>query len=436
MSESRFNLKKNILNQFFSFSLSLVLTFLTYRILISRSGIEAVGTWSLLMAWTSVIRLGDIGLAAATIRFVARHDLQHEEGIVRDTIETGILANSGIFGLLNFVGWVLLSWGLPYLVHSEHLVEGEALLPWLFLLSFLGNLAWIIMGSMQGLHMGYVSSRLFIMGNLVQLVLALLLIPPYGMYGLAWAQIAMNVVVILVGWILLRRWVPSMGWLPYRFCRDRFREMLGYSVRAQFAGTVSNLFEPMSKFLISIFGDAALQGIYELAYKTVMLPRTVVLNSTQAFMPAFSYQVKADPAASHALYGRFKKRTTQASVAVGLAICAGAPVAAWLWFGHIEYRYWAFSVILAFGILTALINSPGASIGFATGNLRNNITMALATLVGTFLMGLVAGRAFGPYGVVAAVSIGTAVGSIVLRFLNERMLREGEISPSRQRAEA
>ena len=153
------------------------------------------------------------------------------------------------------------------------------------------------------------------------------------MYGLAWAQIAMNLAVTLVGWLLLHRWVSSLGWIPYRFSRDRFREMLGYSLRAQFSSTVSNLFEPMTKFLVSIFGDAALQGIYELAFKTVMLPRTVVLNSAQAFMPAFSYQVKNDRVESHVLYERIKKRTTQASLVVGIAICMGAPVASWLWFG-------------------------------------------------------------------------------------------------------
>ncbi|KFI27023.1 hypothetical protein CDV50_10965 [Haematobacter massiliensis] len=424
MTEARFNLRKNVLHQAFSFAVSLALTFLTYRILIERSGIEAVGTWSLLLAWTSLIRLGDLGLATATLRFVARHDLDHEQEVIRDTIETGILSNSAIFGLLNLLGWLILTWALPYLVSADHLAEGEALLPWLFLLSFLSNLSWIVLGSLQGLHAGYVAARLSVAGNILQLLLALLLIPAFSLLGLAWAQIAMHLALAIVGWLLLHHWVPSAGWVPYHFNRERFREMLGYSLRAQVASTLSNFFEPATKLLVSLFGDAALQGIYELAYKTVMLPRSVVMASIQASMPAFSYQTKTDPEASRALYRRILRRTAQVTVAVGVAICLGAPVASWLWLGHVDLRYWAFTVILTLGILTALLNAPGASIGFVTGNLRHNIWTALATLALTFALGFVIGQIFGPYGTVAAISAGTGLGSIILRRMNERFLHQ------------
>mgnify|MGYP006985645327 FL=1 len=110
------------------------------------------------------------------------------------------------------------------------------------------------------------------------------------------------------------------------------------------------------------------------------------------------------------------------TAAVGAAICLGAPVASWLWLGHVDLRYWAFTVILTLGILTALVNAPGASIGFVTGHLRHNIWIAVATLAFTFALGFLMGRIFGPYGTVTAISVGTGLGSMILRRLNERLL--------------
>ena len=42
-----------------------------YRVLLARLGAEQVGVWSLLMAWLSLVRIADLGLPGAIVRFLA-----------------------------------------------------------------------------------------------------------------------------------------------------------------------------------------------------------------------------------------------------------------------------------------------------------------------------------------------------------------------------
>lgn len=424
MSEARFNLRKNVLYQAFSFAVGLALTFLTYRILIDRNGIEAVGTWSTLIAWTALVRIGDAGMANATVRFVGQHDIATDPEIIRVTIETGILANTAIFAILNLLGWLVLSFFLPDLVTAEHLEESRTLLPWLFLISTLANMTWVILGSLQGLHAGYVSARLTVAGNVLQLLLALVLIPSLGLLGLAWSQVAMYAALSIVGWFILRARAGIAGFLPYHFGWQRFREMLTFSVAVQVNNGLSALFEPMAKILVSRFGGAASQGLFELAYKTVSLPRNMIVTGVYAAVPALTFQLRDNPEAARTLYDQSRRHAVRA--ALGAMICValfGAPIASWMWMGHLQADYWVYVVLLALGTAVSIAGAPAYFLGQASGKMIYNIVAAALTLAVSLPLGLLGGMAFGVTGVIAALSVGIAFSGAVIKMLNERILR-------------
>ena len=85
-----FNLKRNMVSAVFAFVINIGLVFLSYRLVIRQGGLEVIGLWSTLYAWTTMIRIGDAGMANASLRFIALCNPQTEGEKLRDYLETGI----------------------------------------------------------------------------------------------------------------------------------------------------------------------------------------------------------------------------------------------------------------------------------------------------------------------------------------------------------
>ena len=73
---------------------SSVAFFLLYRYLLDQLGVAQLGVWSLVLATTSVSRIGDLGLSAGVVKFVAQALAQGDaRRVVRRVVE--LLASTG-----------------------------------------------------------------------------------------------------------------------------------------------------------------------------------------------------------------------------------------------------------------------------------------------------------------------------------------------------
>src|SRR5690242_15638942 len=70
--------------------------FLLFRYLYERLGIEQIGVWSLVLATTSVSRIGELGLSAGVIRFVAQALGRRDEVRAAEVIQT-VVVTLGLF---------------------------------------------------------------------------------------------------------------------------------------------------------------------------------------------------------------------------------------------------------------------------------------------------------------------------------------------------
>src|SRR5690606_12073648 len=107
------NLRRNVVYAVAEVGISAALLFLSYRLIIWQGGLTILGLWATLYAWTTLIRVGDLGMAGTTVRFVALYDVRTEPERVRQYLETGILSQTalylvlavaGYFGLAPFIG--------------------------------------------------------------------------------------------------------------------------------------------------------------------------------------------------------------------------------------------------------------------------------------------------------------------------------------------
>src|SRR5271165_2491820 len=77
--------------------------FVLFKYLFVKIGIEQIGVWSLVLATTSVSRVGELGLSAGVVRFVAQARANDNERRAEDVVQTVAIT------LCIFMGGVLLA---------------------------------------------------------------------------------------------------------------------------------------------------------------------------------------------------------------------------------------------------------------------------------------------------------------------------------------
>jgi O-antigen/teichoic acid export membrane protein len=417
----RINLRKNVSFSVAEFGINALLLFVGYRLVIEQSGIEAIGVWSSLYAWANLVRLGDPGVAAAAPRFLALWDVTRMQKRVRAYAETALLTNVAQYGLLSALAYVAMSVTTRTLVGAAHEAEAAAVLPLLIIGFFLMNVSGAILATLQGLHIGYLRAKLSVAGTIIQLVAVVVLVPKWGLQGFAWAQILQHGILIPLGWHAVRIPLDSAV-APIRFSRKAFRDMLSYSIRAQLVNISNGLVEPVSKLLVGHFGGMATQGLYELAYKTVLIPRNLVVTAITSSSPAVTALFRENRQHLAELYARAFRTTVLVMGAVAVVTIALAPGAAVLWLGSTNDTYHLYVLLLSAAFIGNVIGAPGYVLGMASGRMRNNIITTVATLAFLIFAGWPSGLLFGGTGAVAVSAVAIGAGGIAIWRLNRQLL--------------
>lgn len=395
------NLRKNVRYSVVEFIVNMTLLFFSYRLLIKTGGVEVVGVWATLYAWTAVIRIGDAGVASAAARFVALRDVDVQRAEVRTYAETAMLTNIAQFTILALVGYIALSAFLEAIVGTQHTSVARSVLPLMMTSFVLANVSGTTLAVLQGVHLGFRRSQLSVLGTSVQLVAVLVLVPIYGLMGLALAQILQHLVTGVIGWLVVRRLLVA-AIFPYRFSVAAFKDMLGYSIKAQAVNVANGLVEPISKIIVGHYGGMAVQGIYELAYKTVLVPRNLMGVAVASTMPAMARCYASDRPQLAIIY----RNTFRWSV-IGMGSAAGmlvafSPIPSYLWLRELNHTYMAYVAIIAAGFLLNAVGVSSYVISLATGKFRGTMIATVSTILFLVAFGPFAGIYFGGLGAVVA----------------------------------
>lgn len=427
MSE-KFRVKFNVITSVVSFGINIALTFVTYRLVVWVGGLKALGLWSSLMAWIFIVRLGDVGMTTASVRFIAKCNPVDQIDKIRTYYDTALIMNIVIFSLLSILGYYFFCINISRIIVSGYKDQVAALdiMPLLFMGFFVSNLSGLVLSGLTGLHRGYLSALLGILGSLTQLSVVLWALPKFGLAGLALALIAQHALVIISGWALFlattgQKNISLSTILPTHFSMSALREMLSFSLKSQAANLINGLFEPLSKIIIGRAAGLEILGLYELAYKTASLSRNVIVSGVQAIVPTLTRLLSENVEAARALVVASERRLTKTLALSSLVVVASLPVISWLILSRIDNRYLIFSVIMIVGFLGNSMGAAGyvlcVSAGRAELLLRtsgiNIFTVALLTSILTPF--------FGYNGGVLAVGISLAIGGAYVKYLSQRI---------------
>lgn len=395
---------------------------LVYRLVIAHASLEQLGVWSLLLAGSAMLRVGDVSGAGALSRFVAMKSPDAGPGHIRNVVHTVMLTSLCLNAALALVFYMLAPLFLPKVIAPEYMGEALALLPFVVGTMVLGSLSIAVTSAIDGAQRADQRAMVFIVAALIFLISSWLLIPKYGVVGFGVAQLVQQIVILVLGWHVLRRHVSDLGWVPFHWRRDVFGETAGFAIKLNAIGIVGLLFEPLVKFAFNHTGGPGLVAIYELASRLVVQVRGFVIAAATPLIPAFAAHSDRGDLVFRRTLDSSVRFISVAGVGVALGAVFGAPLVSVVVLEKLSPEVLIMSIMLTLGWAINVLAIPfyfaAQGQGFLRWNFASHVLIAASVLVGVFLPVSV----FGHDGLLVSIVFGLVLSTPVVIVGNSRLL--------------
>jgi O-antigen/teichoic acid export membrane protein len=388
--------------------------FVLFRYLFDRIGIAQIGVWSLVLATTSVSRIGELGLSAGVVRFVAQARGHSDEKRAEDIVQTVAITLCVFMGVLLLALYPVCVFFLGKFISPNDYALAVSILPYALTSLWVMVLVSVFSGALDGCQR--IDLRCIVMGasHLGYLGLVFILTPRYGLKGVAAAQLCQSVGLLIATWWCLKFLIKGLPLVPLRWNRRVLQEMMGYGVSFQFISIMNMLFEPVAKALISKYGGLQSLGYYEMANKLILQGRAVIVEASRVLVPSIASLKSIDEGEASQLFARSYEITFYVAVIfygiLGIALTAICLI----WLGRYERIFIQFALLLDVAWFVNTLIGPAYFSNLGSGALRANlVSHVIMTLVGS-LFGYQLGLVLGGIGVVMGTALGLISGSLFL----------------------
>ncbi len=389
-----------------------------FRLVVTDLGVAAVGAWSLVAATLSFSSIADIGLGGALMRFVPTALSRGREDDAVSYVQTSLISIGLLYLAILALAGPLFGFVLSLSVPDADKPLVMQILPYSLVAFWLGNVATVFLFGLASVQRYDLRSAIVIGGMVVQFATAILLIPHLGLVGLVWAQIVQNVMLIGCGFFVLKRKLPGLPWLPFRFSTPHFREMLRYGVNLQMFSVASFLFEPTAKLILSNFGGLSWVGYYELATRAARQVRTLVVNASRVLVPAVAQVHERNQASALSIYQRASDLTWLLAWPVMGTLAALTPALSQFWLGREDRLFIVTALLLIAGWTVNLVCAPSYFMALGIDRMKWNLIGWGIISSTNVVLGVICGKLFGGLGVIAATAGALGLGSAALLFGN------------------
>ena len=402
--------------------------FILYRYLLANLGIARVGVWSVVMATVSTSRLGQLGFSGSVVKYVAKYVALSDNLRVRNTLQTGLITIAVMVAALGLVAYPAFGWLLHLVVPIGGLHDALELLPYALVSLWVNAVAGVIQSGLDGCQRIDLRAYLMMLGSGLFLGLALVLVPGYGLIGLACAQILQGLFLVAFGWYLLRRSMPVLPIFPLYWSRRHFIEMLGYGANFQLISLMQMLYEPTTKLLLTNFGGLSVTGYYEMASRMVTQFRTLLASGNQVLVPVIAEIQELNQQETVEIYKKsYRLMFFLAAPFYGLLI-ALTPFVSDIWIGHYEPVFVISTILLLGAYWINTLTVPSYFVYLGTGRLRWNclghIIMGILNLILGYWLGIFIGSTGPVWAWAIALTVGSMTTAIAYHLENRIQLTE------------
>ena len=390
-----------------------VILFFLYRYLLQKIGAEKLGVWSLVLASTSVTRVANLGLSGSVVKFVAKYSARNDLQSVSRVIQTTFITVGLLVGVVLLVIYPLAPNVLAFALEPSAMLDALSILPYAFLSVWFSMLYMVYMGALDGLQRIDIRSAIMMAGALLQAVLAVILVRKLGLVGLALSQVIQYVVLLLVSFLVLRRFI-HLPLIPYQWDRVLFREMLGYGVNFQIISITVMLYDPVTKGLLARFGGLAMVGYYEMANRLVVQIRGLITAANQVLVPTIADLKERASEDIRRVYSNSVRVIFFVAIPTFAALIVAAPAISVAWLGNREPIFIVAIYVLAIGWAANTLSGPAYFAYLGIGTLRWNTVAHVLIGVLNVVLGLFLSVLLGGMGAILGWMAALICGSLLL----------------------
>jgi O-antigen/teichoic acid export membrane protein len=373
-----------------------------------------LGIWSLVLATTSATQVANLGLSGSVVKFVAKYVARNEDKNVSGVIQTAGISLGVIIGFVLLAGYPLIKWVLDLVLPHSSLGFALNILLYALFSLWLAAITGIFQSGLDGLQRIYIRNLLVMGGSIFFALLCLAFAPKYGLIGLAFAQIINNSTILIISWILIKRFLPVLPIIPYQWNKDIFKEIINYGINFQIISVATMLYDPVTKALLSKFGGLSMVGYYEMANKMILQFRALIVSANQVLVPAIADLKEKAPEKIQAVYMTSYKLLFYLSSPLFSLMVAFIPTISRIWIVHYEKIFIIFGILLTIGWLLNIFAGPAYFANLGTGKLRYNVISHIIIGLLNAGLGFLLGIFYGGIGVVIGWVISLSIGSSVI----------------------
>jgi len=388
--------------------------FILYRFLLNTIGVEQLGIWALILATTSITQVANFGLSGSVVKFVAKYVARNEDKNVSGVIQTAGISLGVIIGFVLLVGYPLIKWVLGLVVPLSSLELALTILPYALFSLWLATIASVFQSGIDGFQRIYIRNLLMMGGSIFYVLLCFILAPKHGLIGLAYAQIINNSTILIISWILIKRFLPVLPIIPYQWNKAIFKEIINYGINFQIISVTAMFYDPVTKALLSKFGGLSMVGYYEMANRMVQQFRALIVSANQVLVPAIADLQEKNPERIRSVYLTNYNLLFYLALPLYTLIIISTPLISEIWIGHYEKIFIIFGTLLAIGWFLNTLATASYFANLGTGALRWNVIGHIAIGILNALLGITLGFLFYGYGVVIAWVVALSLGSAVI----------------------
>ena len=390
--------------------------FFLYRILLIKLGVKLLGVWSLVIATSSIATLANFGFASGLVKFVSEYNAKKEYEKINKFLFTAFLSLLFFFSVIIILVFILAILFIDRVVPDEYVKLTLNILPYSLVCLLINSLGGIFTATLEGFQKNYIRNIAYIFTTIGYFFIALLLLPVFGLKGLAFAQIVQALVILFIAFYYVKKLCPGFRISHWDWDRSVFKSLFNYGFKFQLISVLQMLYEPMTKLLISKYSGISTLGFYEMASRFVNQFRAIISTMNQVTVPVVARYSHTDKNAIHIIYKRSMSFIVFLVFPLVALVVLFIPHLSVLWIGKLEPVFINSAYILSFSLLINVLNSPAYYSSLGEGKLNGLLIMHFLIGALNILLSIILGLTIPTYGVIIAWAFSISVGSVFLIF--------------------
>ncbi|ASK30366.1 hypothetical protein CEY12_09675 [Chryseobacterium sp. T16E-39] len=392
-----------------------LLYFFLYKYLLVAVGVKQLGVWSLILSFSSIANLANLGLTSGLVKFVAEYLLEDDETKLGKLIFTSILSMLVLFGLLSLIILSFARFFLVYVIDKSFLNVALEILPYSLASLCINAVGGVFTSVLEGHQKNYIRNFIYIASGVVMFGGTVLLTPYYHLKGVAIVQLLQSVFIFIVALICTVKINPNNRIRFWKWSSKSFKELFNYGYKFQLVSISQLLYEPATKLLLSKYGGLALLGHYEMATKAVNQFRALLTNANQVVVPVVAEKAKIGGSSFlQNFYIKMNRILFLFNLPLSTILFIATPFISLLWLGDYNNDFIFSMLVLVASTFVNVMCGPAYFSSMGEGRLNVLVIVHIGMAVINIVLGMILGRYAGGYGIIIAWGIALSVGSVVV----------------------